>query len=89
MDREDIRFLKENYLHFEDVLSNALKYYNPNIEFMPKEVKIRFKSLPFDIQPEIKHKEIIDFIITSLKENKPYDLVEHIVKAANLRRFLG
>ncbi len=89
LDRDDLRFIKEVYMHFEDDLSDALKYLNIHTEFIPKEVKAKLRSLPVDIQTDKEHEEITNLIIESLKENKMDDLEEHVLRAANLRRFLG
>ena len=89
LDRDDIKFLKGTYLHFEDDLNDALSYFNPNTEFIPQEVKTRLKSLPLDFQLDPEHKEITDIIINLLKENRPDNMEEHIVRAASLRHYLG
>jgi len=47
------------------------------------------KDFPVDFQMDEEHKEITDHIVTSLSKNKTEDLEEYVLRAANLRRFLG
>ncbi len=86
--RDDIEFVKEIYVNFEDDLRDSLKYFNPDTGFLPKNVEATVKNLP--VYPEVnrEHKEITDYILNSLKENKGR-LEGYILRAANLRKFLG
>ena len=57
--------------------------------FYQKNLKAVVKDFPVDFQMDEEHKEITDHIVTSLSKNKTEDLEEYVLRAANLRRFLG
>ena len=89
LDRNDIQFIKKVYVNFENDLRDSLKYFNQDIEFLPKDLKARIKDFSIDYQPDKEYKEIADYVASSLKEDKTEDLEEYILSAANLRKFLG
>jgi len=85
---DDIQFIKKIYVNFEDDLRDALKYVNPDTEFLPKNLEARVRDSVCDFQPDEEHKEITDYILSSLRENKG-GLEEYVLRAASLRKFLG
>jgi len=89
LDRENIQFIKEVYVNFDNDLRDALKYFNPETVFLPKELKSTVKKLPVEFHLDREHKEITDYILGCMRENKTEDLKESILRAANLRKFLG
>jgi phosphoenolpyruvate carboxylase len=89
LDEDDIQFIREVYVNFEDDLRDSLRYFNPDTVFLPKDLETRVRNFPVDFQPDEEHKEITDYIAGSLKENKTEDLGEYVLRAANLRKFLG
>ena len=88
LDRDDIQFIKKIYVNFEDDLRDSLKYINPDTSFLPKNLEARVRDFLMDFQPDEEHKEITDYILSSLRENKS-GLEEYVLRAASLRRFLG
>lgn len=86
--KEDIEFIKKVYVNFEDDLRDALKYYNPGKGFLPKEIEEAFNYFP-DLEVDKEHKKITDHIVETLKEDKIENLLEHVLRAAHLRKFLG
>ena len=89
LDKEDLQFLREVYLNFEDDLRDSLKYLNPDTPFLPGDVKMRLKDVLVDFQPDEEHNEITDHIGDSLRKNETGDLEESVLRAASMRRFLG
>ncbi|MCK4286669.1 MAG: phosphoenolpyruvate carboxylase, partial [Candidatus Lokiarchaeota archaeon] len=70
-------------------LRDALKYYNPEQPFAPKSINAKLKELAIDYETDVEHKNITDYIIDSLRNNKIEDLSVKILMAANQRRYLG
>jgi len=89
LDEADLQFISEVYVNFEDDLKDALRYFNPGAGFLPKGLEAGVREFQVDFQLDEEHKEITDYIAGSLKENKTEDLGEYVLRAANLRRFLG
>ena len=86
---DDIQFIRGVYVNFEDDLRDALKYLNPDTDFLPKNLEARIRDFPADFQSDEEHKEITNYIASSLRENRAEDLGEYVLRAANLRKFLG
>jgi phosphoenolpyruvate carboxylase len=89
LSEKDIEFLDEVYVYFERDLMDALVYYNPDIEFLPKALEDKIKELSLDFQQDEEHKKITDSIVDSIKKNKTEDLTQKILLAAERRKFLG
>jgi phosphoenolpyruvate carboxylase len=70
-------------------LKDALKYYNPDSDFLPEEIPRKIKQLGLDCKQNEEHNEITTSIQNSVKKIKAEDLSEQILRAANIRRFLG
>ncbi len=89
LNEDDMQFIREVYVNFEDDLRDSLRYFNPDTGFLPQGLEARVRDFPADFQPDEEHKEITDYIAGSLKENKTEGLGEYALRAANLRKFLG
>ena len=89
LNKDELKFVSEVYVHFEDDLRDSLKYFNPDTSFLPKGLEAIVKDLSADIETDVEHKEITNYIITSVRENKAKDLEEYVLRAASLRKFLG
>jgi len=50
---------------------------------------VQSRVLPTHFQIDEEHKEITDYVASSLKEDKTEDLGEYVLRAADLRKFLG
>lgn len=87
LETDELRFIREVYVNFEDDLRDALKYLNPDTPFLPQELKTKIKG--FSFQPDEEYKEITNCIIASLREDKTEEIREYILRAASLRKFLG
>lgn len=86
--QDDIRFVKKIYINFEDDLRDCLKYFNPDTGFLTKNLEAKVRDFPTGYEANGQHKEITDYILSSLSENKG-GLEEYVLRAANLRGFLG
>jgi phosphoenolpyruvate carboxylase len=87
--RDDINFLKEVYTNFEDDLRDALQYYNSESPFLTEEIRSAVSKLPVDFNTHKEHQEKAGFIALALQDNKTDRLGELILRAANIRKFLG
>lgn len=88
LNEDDMQFVKEVYIHFEDDLRDALKYFNPNTSFLPDGLQSKINNFS-DLETDEEHKELTNYIATSVMENSIEDLSEYVLRAANLRNFLG
>ena len=86
---KDFEYINEIYVNFEEDLKDALKYYNPDSDFLPEEIPRKIKRLGLDCKQNEEHIEITKRIQNSVKKIKAEDLSEQILRAANIRRFLG
>ncbi|ATZ60719.2 MAG: phosphoenolpyruvate carboxylase [Methanosarcinales archaeon Met12] len=89
LDEDDIQFIRDVYVNFEDDLMDSLKYFNPNAVFLPKGIEAKVKDFPLDVQIDEEHRELTNYIANSLKKNKIEDIGGHVLRAASLRKFLG
>jgi phosphoenolpyruvate carboxylase len=89
LNKEDIQFIREVYINFDEDLKDALRYFNPDTGFLPEDLRLRIREFSIDFQLDGEHKEITDYIAGSLKGNRTEDLREYVLRAANLRKFLG
>ena len=89
LEGDDIQFIKEIYLNFEDDLRDSLRYLNVDTGFLPGDIEAGVIDLQLDFQLDGEHKEITDHIAKSIKENKTAGLGEYVLRAANFRKFLG
>ncbi len=90
LDSEDIIYLKDIYVNFEKDMEKALRYFNPEcLEIIPSVVRGALRNEFFDYEPDMVHRAITSRIISRLKENNKEGLMDMIVEAAHVRRFLG
>ena len=88
--RDDIEFLNEVYVNFEQDLRDAVRYLNLDMGLVPKELASKVQECPGIVPLDEKHhNELADYICSSLRKNGIEDLSEHVLRAASLRRFLG
>jgi len=88
LNKDDLQFIREVYVNFEEDLRDSLRYFNPRTVFLPKGLEVEFGNF-IDFTTDYEHIEITDYIVKLLQENKSEDLKEYILRAANLRKFLG
>jgi len=89
LNEDDLQFVSEVYVHFEDDLKDALRYLNHDaFAFLPEELETRIRDFLTDFETDVEHKGITDCVLESLKKETG-NMEEHVLRAANLRRFLG
>ncbi|HEC57824.1 MAG TPA: phosphoenolpyruvate carboxylase [Candidatus Syntrophoarchaeum butanivorans] len=88
LDEDDIQYLREVYVNFDDDLRDALRYFNPDAP-LPKGLEAAVSDLPVDYQVNEEYRRLTGYILSSLKAGKTGDLGECILRAAHLRKFLG
>jgi len=63
----DLQFINEVYVNFEDDLRDSLRYFNPAAGFLPKGLEAGVRDFAADLQPDEEYNEITDYIAGSLK----------------------
>jgi len=86
---KDIDFVNQVYINFEEDLKDAVKFLNPECEFIPESVLKKINELSLDICYNEAHKKTTDLVIKYIKKNNISDISETILSAANIRKFLG
>lgn len=89
LNEDDIQFVSDVYVNFENDLRDAAKYLNPDANFLPKPLGAVIRDSPIDFESDEEHKEITEHIAGLLRKYKTEDLGEYVLRAADLRRFLG
>lgn len=87
--RQDVALLREFYIHLDDDIGDALKYFNPDSPFLPGGVSDFLGPYAGDVATDAEHKQLTDRIAGHLKAGKTGNIAEHVLAAANIRRFLG
>jgi phosphoenolpyruvate carboxylase len=87
--REDIQFLGEAYVNFEEDLRDAVRYLNLDTGLVPEELARRVEEYLGLVPVDEEHKDLTNHVAASVKQNGIEDLSEYVVRAASLRRFLG
>ncbi len=88
----DFDFLKTVYLNFEEDLRDALQFFNPgSLKLLPPDLSSPLGKMefPVDYQVHSEHQEVTDYVLGALDLKEQVDLSEEVLRAANLRRFLG
>jgi len=89
LDKNDIAFLKEVYVNFEDDLRDAFQFFNEDSSIIPDRIKQTVRDFPIDFRVNEEHKAITNHIIACLNSDESKDFQEFILSAASLRSFLG
>lgn len=89
MTERDLDLIRDIYLHFDDDLGTALRYFNDGSEFIPKGLKDSLDEIGVKVDKDSAHIEITDSIIEALKDERTESISENIQRAANIRKFLG
>ncbi len=87
--KEDLKFVEEVYINFKEDLSDALRYFNIDSNFIPQDIKKALEDLSIDFQIDKDHKEITDYIVKSINKEDGKNFEECIVRLGHLRKFLG
>lgn len=92
--REDVDFIKEVYIYFEEDLRDAVQYLNQgSLKLLPTKTRNNIKSFlkrfDFDIKPDPKYRELTDKIRNLIESRSQQNIQEFVVNAAYHRKFLG
>jgi phosphoenolpyruvate carboxylase len=87
--REDIRFVNEVYVNFEEDLRDSVRYLNLDTGLVPDELARKVGECPGIVPVDEEHKEMTSHVAASVRKNGVEDLTEFVLRAASLRRFLG
>ncbi len=82
--------VREVYEGLNTDLDRAASYFNPAVlELLPEGFIDRLPAWVFDVGVDEAHKAETDRVITALREERFDGLVEDVLRAAQVRRFLG
>ncbi|MBN2223993.1 MAG: phosphoenolpyruvate carboxylase [Deltaproteobacteria bacterium] len=87
--KDDLALIREFYIHLDNDIWDALRYFNPDSPFLPEGVSTFLGPYAGDVSPDPEHKELTDRITSQLKEGKTGNISGHVLAAANIRGFLG
>lgn len=86
--RDDLAFLSETYVNFTEDIKDAVRYLNPDSEYLPPGVIEAVKGL-VPVQPHPEHQEIAGKIEKALSACQMQSLTDLILQAGHIRKFLG
>ncbi len=89
LDDDDLKYIRTAYTNFDIDLKDALQYLDVNCNLVPKSLLKRIDTMGISFKPDSSHVTVTSRIVSLLQENRTEDLPEHILQAANIRRFLG
>jgi len=88
LDRDDLAFVRQVYVNFDQDLTDAARYLNPDSPYLTDEIKNAVSRIAgSDIHDA--HCQITSGILNDLQKNRTGDIQSHILQAANIRKFLG
>jgi phosphoenolpyruvate carboxylase len=88
LDRDDLGFVREMYVNFDQDLMDAVRYMNPDSPFLTPSQKEAAERICGSEVHDV-HRKVTDSILSALRDNRTNDLQSLILQAANIRKFLG
>jgi phosphoenolpyruvate carboxylase len=89
LDNSDLRFIEEVYLNFKEDLLDSIKYLDPDSPFLPADIKNKIADYTDGTHSDEEHIELTNRIVKALYAKETEGLADDILRAANIRRFLG
>ncbi|PIZ52289.1 phosphoenolpyruvate carboxylase [Candidatus Woesearchaeota archaeon CG_4_10_14_0_2_um_filter_33_13] len=92
LEKSDLEQIRTYYKTIDDDMKAALQYVNKNnLDFFGSDIKEKvLQALElFDVEINKEHQAVSSDVLEALKRNDTLALQEHILKAAQIRRFLG
>ena len=86
---DDFLLINKYYVNYARDLKDALQYYNPDCPFIPNDLKITLRDFPIEFEINPEHQKITFEITENLRKKTNLDLTQLILRAANIRKFLG
>jgi phosphoenolpyruvate carboxylase len=88
LDDEDLSFIRDVYVNFDSDLAEAVRFANYHSPYLTEDMKTAIQRIG-DFAPDSRHEQITNDIISSLKRNTFQNLQSDIIRAAEVRKFLG
>jgi phosphoenolpyruvate carboxylase len=85
----EIENIKRYYENFEVDLKDSMQFANPNTPFFPKNVLKVLEKLGIDYEINEEHKELTKAIVSTVLDLKNYNIDELILRASQIRKFIG
>lgn len=89
LNKEDLSYIKAIYPNVEYDLRSALKFYNPSSPFMPKETVEAINKNFDELPPNVEHHQITSKLTNFMVDATGEDLGKLVLRAAQIRNFLG
>ncbi len=92
LNARDLEFLREAYPSLESDLADALRFFNPrSLKLLPKDVSHELGHLDLleMVERDPDHLSLSDYVLKNYGSSDENGLREAVLRAANLRRFLG
>ncbi len=89
LSEDDIKYLKQVYVNFDNDLRDSLRYFNPKSKFLPNVLKKTLKEIPIEFDTDRQHQENAQAVENAVLKNNTRQIKEYIMQAAYLRKFLG
>ena len=88
--QKDIDYIREISSHFDETMVDALQFMNPeSMKLLPEKVKKAVDGLELDYECNEMHRRTTSYILDAVKSNAGKGIEESVLRAANLRGFLG
>jgi len=87
LEEKDMEYLSEVYFNFDKDLKDALQYVNTDSPYLPEVLEKTVEEIGMDFEVDREHKAVTDKIIDALGDKE--DVTERVVRAADIRGFLG
>lgn len=88
LESDDIEYLRDVYVNFDADLADAVRYFDPESECAPVSLTKAVCDL-VDVEPDPEHLECAASVRLAMKEGRTADVRSGILRAANIRHFLG
>jgi len=90
LSQDEIQYVMEECVHFRDDLTDSVQYLNPqSLSLLPESVGRTIEEIGLDYQPNEEHNQISSYLVENLRMREPKRIEEALLRAANLRGFLG
>jgi len=86
---EDLAFIRQAYLSFDEDISTALRFTNLESPFLPPEIRKAIDATGLSVEPSERHLEATAHIAEAIARGQSTELEESVLHAAYARRFLG
>jgi phosphoenolpyruvate carboxylase len=85
----EIENIKRYYENFEVDLKDSMQFSNPDTPFFPKNVLKVLEKLGINYEINEEHKELTKAIVSTVLDLKNYNIDELILRASQIRKFIG